>query len=133
MALDRDGVMLPRLRPTGVARRGVTFGLLGAVPLAVAALSITGHSDRREFLSVASAVGLFGAIQLVIGAGFWWASAGDIRRVRDWNTLTSQAASVTVVGPVFLRSGLFLLVLGAAALGLYQLVDAAPYGSWLYS
>ncbi|GAA2768536.1 hypothetical protein GCM10010103_75780 [Streptomyces paradoxus] len=70
---------------------------------------------------------------LVTGAGFWWASAGDIRRVRDWRTLTGQAASVTVVGPVFLRSGLFLLVLGAAALGLYQLVDAAPYGSWLYS
>jgi hypothetical protein len=132
MALDRDGVMLPRLRPSDVARRGVIFGLLGAVLLAVVALSITGHSDRREFLSVASVVGLFGAIQLVIGAGFWWASAGDIRRLRDWNTLTSQAASVTVVGPVFLRSGLFLLVLGAAALGLYQLVDAAPYGSWLH-
>jgi hypothetical protein len=132
MALDRDGVMLPRLRPSDVARRGVIFGLLGAVLLAVVALSITGHSDRREFLAVASVVGLFGAIQLVIGAGFWWASAGDIRRLRDWNTLTSQAASVTVVGPVFLRSGLFLLVLGAAALGLCQLVDAAPYGSWLH-
>ncbi|MFG3721277.1 DUF6336 family protein [Streptomyces massasporeus] len=132
MALDRDGVMLPRLRPSDVARRGVMYGLLGAVLLAVAVVSITGHSDRREFLAVASVVGLFGAIQFVIGAGFWWASAGDIRRLRDWNTLTSQAASVTVVGPVFLRAGLFLLVLGAAALGLYQLVDAAPYGSWLH-
>jgi hypothetical protein len=132
MALDRDGVMLPRLRPSDVARRGVIYGLLGAVLLAVAVLSITGHSDRREFLAVASAAGLFGAIQLVIGAGFWWASAGDIRRLRDWTTLTSQAASVTVVGPVFLRSGLFLLVLGAAALGLYHIVDAAPYGSWLH-
>ncbi|MFJ4356120.1 DUF6336 family protein [Streptomyces massasporeus] len=132
MALDRDGVMLPRLRLSDVARRGVIYGLLGAVLLAVAVLSITGHSDRREFLAVASAVGLFGAIQLVIGAGFWWASAGDIRRLRDWTTLTSQAASVTVVGPVFLRSGLFLLVLGAAALGLYHIVDAAPYGSWLH-
>ncbi|MGA5207893.1 DUF6336 family protein [Streptomyces variegatus] len=132
MALDRDGVMLPRLRPSDVARRGVIYGLLGAVLLAVAVLSITGHSDRGEFLAVASVVGLFGAIQLVIGAGFWWASAGDIRRLRDWNTLTSQAASVTVVGPVFLRSGLCLLVLGAAALGLYHIVDAAPYGSWLH-
>ncbi|MER5577905.1 DUF6336 family protein [Streptomyces massasporeus] len=133
MALDQDGAMLPRLRPADVVRRGVTFGLLGVVPLVVATLSISGHSDRREFLSVVSALVLFGAIFLVTGAGFWWASAGDIRRVRDWRTLTGQAASVTVVGPVFLRSGLFLLVLGAAALGLYQLVRAAPYGSWLYS
>ncbi|WP_420918881.1 DUF6336 family protein [Streptomyces coelicoflavus] len=77
-------------------------------------------------------MGLFGAVFLAVGAGFWWASAGDIRRVRDWRTLTGQAASVTVVGPVFLRSGLLLLVVGAAALGLYQLVDAAPYDSWLY-
>ncbi|MFF5960822.1 DUF6336 family protein [Streptomyces luteogriseus] len=80
-----------------------------------------------------SAVALFGAIFLVTGAGFWWASAGDIRRVRDWRTITGQSASVTIVGPVFLRCGLFLLVLGAAAAGLCQLVDAAPYDSWWYS
>ncbi|MFC7830723.1 DUF6336 family protein [Streptomyces sp. NPDC057144] len=133
MASQQDGVMLPRLRPAAVAWRGATYGLVGVVPLVVATLSISGHSDRRDFLSVVSVLGLFGAIFLVIGAGFWWASAGDIRRVRDWRTLTGQAASVTVVGPVFLRSGLLLLVLGAAALGLYQLVDAAPYDSWLYS
>ncbi|MFC9685189.1 DUF6336 family protein [Streptomyces sp. NPDC056948] len=133
MALDQDGVMLPRLRPADVARQAVTFGLLGVVPLVVAALSITGHSNRREFLAVVSGlVGLFGAILLVVGAGFWWASAGDVRRVRDWRTLTTQAASVTVVGPLFLRSGLFLLVLAAAALGLGHLVAAAPYGSWLH-
>ncbi|WP_121746170.1 DUF6336 family protein [Streptomyces sp. E2N166] len=133
MALDQDGVMLPRLRPADVARRGVVFGLLGVVPLVVATLSVSGHSDRRDFLAVVGALVLFGAIFLVIGAGFWWASAGDIRRVRDWRTLTGQAASATIVGPVFLRSGLFLVVLVAAALGLYQLVDTAPYDSWLYS
>ncbi|WP_086562845.1 DUF6336 family protein [Streptomyces africanus] len=81
MALDQDCVMLPRLRPADIARRGVTFGLLSVVPLVVAALSITGHSDRREFLAVVGGlVGLFGAILLAVGAGFWWASAGDIRR-----------------------------------------------------
>ncbi|MFD6907460.1 DUF6336 family protein [Streptomyces sp. NPDC060077] len=132
MTLDQDGVMLPRLRPAGVARRGVIFGLLGVVPLMVAALSIRDHSDRQDFLAVFSAVGLFGAIFLVTGAGFWWAGAKDVRRVRDWRTLKTQAASATVVGPLFLRSGLFLLVLGTAAFGLYHLVDAAPYGSWLY-
>ncbi|WP_446750223.1 DUF6336 family protein [Streptomyces sp. MH60] len=104
--------MLPRLRPAAVARRGAAFGLMGVVPLVVATLSISGHSDRRDFLSVVSVLGLFGAVFLAIGTGFWWASAGDIRRVRDWRTLTGQAASVTVVGPVFLRSGLFLFVLG---------------------
>ncbi|MFF9756087.1 DUF6336 family protein [Streptomyces sp. NPDC014344] len=133
MALDQDGVMLPRLRPGGVARRGVAFGLLGVVPLVVATLSISGHSARREFLAGVSVLGFLGAIFLVFGAGFWWLSAGDIRRMRDWRTLTSQADSVTVVGPVFLRSGLCLFVLGAAAFGLYQLVDAAPYDSWLHS
>ncbi|QWB23783.1 MULTISPECIES: DUF6336 family protein [Streptomyces] len=123
MALDQDGVMLPRLRPTEVARRGMTFGLLSVIPLAVAAFSITDGSAREDLLSVGGALaGLLGAMFLVIGAGFWWASAADVRRLRDWNTITSQAASVTLVGPVFLRSGLFLLVLGAAALGLNLLV-----------
>jgi hypothetical protein len=132
MALDQEGVMLPRLRPAEVARRGVTFGLLSVVPLVAVTLTISGHSNRRDFLSVVSGVGLFGVIFLVTGAGFWLASAGDIRRVRDWRTLTGQSDSVTIVGPAFLRCGLFLLVLGAAAAGLYQLVDAAPYDSWLY-
>jgi hypothetical protein len=132
MALDQDGVMLPRLRSADVARRGVIFGLLGVVPLVLATLSISDHSDRQDFLAAVSVLGFFGAIFLVIGAGFWWASAADIRRLRDWRTLTTQASSVTIVGPAFLRSGLSLLVLGATALGLYQLVDAAPLGSWLY-
>lgn len=134
MAVDQDGVILPRLRPADVARRGVALGLLGVVPLVVAALSISGHSDRREFLAVVGGVvGLFGACLLVVGVGFWWASAGDIRRVRDWRTITTQGAAVTLVGPLFLRSGLCLLVFGAAALGLDQLVAAAPYGSWWHS
>ncbi|MFJ9997879.1 DUF6336 family protein [Streptomyces werraensis] len=132
MALDREGVRLPRLRPDEVARRGVVFGLLGVVPLMVVTLSVSGHSERMEFLSVFSALAFFGAIFLVIGAGFWWLSKEDIRRLRDWNTITTQAASVTVIGPIFLRSGLCLLVLGAASFGLYHLVDAAPYDSWLY-
>ncbi|MFJ6682620.1 DUF6336 family protein [Streptomyces werraensis] len=132
MALDREGVRLPRLRPAEVARRGVVFGLLGVVPLMLVTLSISDHSDREEFLAVFSGLGFFGAIFLVIGAGFWWLSKEDIRRLRDWSTITTQAASVTIIGPTFLRSGLCLLVLGAASFGLYHLVDAAPYDSWLY-
>ncbi|WP_033312925.1 DUF6336 family protein [Streptomyces iakyrus] len=132
MGLDQDGVLLPRLRPVGVARRAVTFGSLGVVPLMVVTLSIDRHSDREEFLAVFSAVGLLGAIFLVVGAGFWWASAGDVRRLRDWGTVTTQGEAATLVGPLFLRSGLFLLVLGAAAFGLYHLVATAPYGSRLH-
>ena len=118
--------MLPRLRPAEVARRGVFFGLLGVVPLVVAALSVSGQSARQDFLAVVSVVSFFGVMLLVVGTGFWWASAGDIRRLRDWRTITGQAASVTIVGPVFLRCGLILLVVGVAAFGLYQLVDALP-------
>lgn len=69
----------------------------------------------------------------MVGGGFWRAGAGAIRRWRDWRTIEGQAASVTLVGPVFLRSGVFLLVLGAAGFGLYHLVDAASYDSWLHS
>ncbi|MFF9029402.1 DUF6336 family protein [Streptomyces iakyrus] len=46
--------------------------------------------------------------------------------------LRPQGEAATLVGPLFLRSGLFLLVLGAVAFGLYHLVAAAPYGSWLH-
>ncbi|MFE9776375.1 DUF6336 family protein [Streptomyces sp. NPDC005931] len=133
MGFDQDGVILPRLRPMDVVRRGVTLGLLGVVPLVVAAMCVSGHSDRREFLAVVGGLaGLLGVGATVIGAGFWWMSAGDVRRMRDWGTVTTQGASITLIGPLFLRCGLFLVVLGAAALGLYQLVDAAPYGSWLH-
>ncbi|WP_202510189.1 DUF6336 family protein [Streptomyces sp. SID5643] len=96
MALDRDGVMLPRARPADVARRGVTFGLLGVVPLMVATLSISGHSDREEFLAVVGGIaGLFGLGLVVVGAGFWWASAGDIRRLRDWRATSRSVRSST--------------------------------------
>nr|WP_237524857.1 DUF6336 family protein [Streptomyces sp. SID5643] len=88
--------MLPRARPADVARRGVTFGLLGVVPLMVATLSISGHSDREEFLAVVGGIaGLFGLGLVVVGAGFWWASAGDIRRLRDWRATSRSVRSST--------------------------------------
>jgi hypothetical protein len=134
MMVDQDGVILPRLRVRDGVRRGAVFGVIGVVPLAVAALSIGDHHDREEFLSVVGGVFLlFGALLLVIGAFFWWASAGEVRRWRDWRTITGQTGAVTVVAPMCLRVGMLLLVLGPAALGLYHVVDDAPYGSWLYS
>lgn len=132
MRVDDDRVIIPRLRLSGVVWRGALFGLVGTVPLAVTALCIADHHDRQEFLSIVSGIGLFGACSFVVGAGFWWASGGDIRRWRDWRTITGQTAAVTVVGPLFMRLGMLLVVLGVAAFGLSHLVDAAPYGSWLH-
>ncbi|MGP3951165.1 DUF6336 family protein [Streptomyces sp. 7N604] len=95
---------------------------------------IADHHDRQVFLSAVGGIGLlFGASVLFVGAGFWWASAGDIRRWRDWRTITGQTTAVTVVGPPFVRLGMLLLVLGPAAIGLHHVVDAAPYGSWMHS
>lgn len=114
---------MPRLRPMDVVRRSLVVGLLGVVPLVVATLGVTDGSAREEFVTVVGFLaGLLGAGSTVTGAGFWWASAGDIRRMRDWGTVTTQAASITLIGPVFLRCGLILLVLAVASLGLYPLV-----------
>ncbi|MBB6080984.1 DUF6336 family protein [Streptomyces paradoxus] len=131
--MDDDRVITPRLRLNGVVWRGALFGLLGTVPLAVTALCIADHHNRQEFLCIVSGLGLFGACSFVVGARFWWASGGDIRRWRDWRTINGQTAAVTVVGPLAKRLGMLLIVLGVAALGLYHLVHAAPYGSWLHS
>ncbi|MFF7858613.1 DUF6336 family protein [Streptomyces sp. NPDC007904] len=65
-------------------------------------------------------------------ASSWRACEGDIRRCRDWHTVTGQAGPVTVAAPVLLRIGVLALVLIPGAFGLHDLVDGAEYGSWLY-
>jgi hypothetical protein len=91
------------------------------------------HHDRTTFLGV---VGLFAAftavVGMLIGLFFWWACGGDIRRCRDWHTVTGQAGPVTVAAPVLLRLGVLALVLFPGAFGLHHLVDGAAYDSWLY-
>ncbi|MFH9712844.1 DUF6336 family protein [Streptomyces luteogriseus] len=93
MRVDDDPVITPQLRLNGVVWRGALLGLLGTVPLAVTALCIADHHDR-QFLSIVSGIGLFGACLFVVGAGFWWASGGDIRRWRDWRSITGQTGVV---------------------------------------
>ncbi|MEU3891889.1 DUF6336 family protein [Streptomyces sp. NPDC029041] len=62
-----------------------------------------------------------------------WRTCGpDIRRCRDWHTVTGQAGPITVAAPVLLRVGVSALVLLPGAFGLHFLVDGAEYGSWLY-
>lgn len=134
MTLDDDGVITPRLRPADVVRRGALFGLAGAAALAVLVVCIAENNDRTEFLSVLGGLSLFfGAGFFVFGSVFWLFSRRDVRRVRDWRTMTGQSDAFTAGGPMFLRLGVFLLVFGSAGLGMAQLVDAAPYGSWLHS
>ncbi|MFI9616808.1 DUF6336 family protein [Streptomyces sp. NPDC052023] len=134
MTLDDDGVITPRLRPADVVRRGALFGLAGAATLAVLVVCIAEHNDRTEFLSVLGVLSLFfGAGFFVIGSVFWLFSRRDVRRLRDWRSMTGQSDAITASGPMFVRLGVFLLVLGSAGLGMAQLVDAAPYDSWLHS
>ncbi|MFJ8085884.1 DUF6336 family protein [Streptomyces sp. NPDC096205] len=134
MQRDDEGVLSPRLRLGNVVLRGAMFGAVGAVVAAMAALVVGDHHDRMEFLAVVGGLCLVGGgFFLLIGLYFWSACGGDIRRVRDWRSVTSQFDGPTLVAPVLVRLGALALVVAPAAFGLYDLVDGASYGSWLYS
>ncbi|MFJ4539883.1 DUF6336 family protein [Streptomyces tibetensis] len=128
-----DAIIRPLLRIRDVAARGAMYGLAAVALLGVASLFVGDHHDRATFLGV---VGLFAAFTAVVGVllglFFWWACGGDIRRCREWHTVTGQAGPVTVAAPVLLRVGVLALVLFPGAFGLHHLVDGAEYGSWLY-
>jgi hypothetical protein len=132
MERNDEGVPEPRLRPGNVLLRGPVFGVGGTVVAAMAAPAVGDHSDREEFLGGVGALSLIGGgFLLLVGLFFWSACGGDIRRVRDWRSVTSQFDGPIVVSPVSVRLGALGLVVGAAAFGLYELMDAASYGSWL--
>jgi hypothetical protein len=128
-----DAIIRPLLRIRDVAARGALYGLAAVPLLGTASLSVGDHHDRRTFLAV---VGLFAAftavVGILLGLFFWWTCGGDIRRCRDWHTVTGQAGPITVAAPVLLRVGMLALVLFPGAFGLHFLVDGAEYGSWLY-
>ncbi|NGO10180.1 hypothetical protein G5C60_21955 [Streptomyces sp. HC44] len=124
---------MPRLRFKGVVVRGAVQGIAAVALLCVGALFVADHHDRETFLAVVAGFSMvFAGVGIVVGGGFWAACSGDIRRLRDWRTITGQSESVTIVAPVFLRAGVLALVLFPGALGLYHLVDNAAYDSWLY-
>lgn len=128
-----DAIIRPLLRIRDVAARGGLYGL-AAVPLVgVASLFVGDHHDRRTFLGVVGLVAAFIAVVgILLGLFFWWTCEGDVRRCRDWHTVTGQAGPVLVAAPVLLRAGVLALVLCPGAFGLHYLVDGAEYGSWLY-
>ncbi|MBD0840219.1 DUF6336 family protein [Streptomyces sp. TRM68416] len=133
MALDEDGVITPRLRLRDVLLRGLLFGLVGSLLLFAGQLLIGDHGDRLDFLAVLGGLSLvFGGGFLLAGLFFWALSRKDIRRFRDWRTLTGQHSALFITGPAFVRVGVLALVVGLAGFGLYHLVDDASYGSWLY-
>lgn len=128
-----DAIIRPLLRIRDVAARGALFGMAALPLLGVASLFVGDHHNRRTFLAV---VGLFAAFTAVMGIPlgllFWSACGGDIRRCRDWHTVTGQTGPITVAAPVLLRVGVLAVVLCPGAFGLQYLVDGAKYGSWLY-
>jgi hypothetical protein len=128
-----DAIIRPLLRIRDVAARGALYGL-AAVPLSgLTSLFVGDHGDRRTFLAVVGLLAAFIAVVgILLGLFFWWACGGDIRRCRDWHTVTGQAGPITVAAPVLLRVGVLALVLFPGAFGLHFLVDGAEYGSWLY-
>ncbi|KOX02216.1 hypothetical protein ADK65_08510 [Streptomyces sp. NRRL B-1140] len=128
-----DPIIQPLLRIRDVAARGALYGLAAVPLLGVASLFVGDHNDRRTFLGV---VGLLAAflvgVGILLGLFFWWACRPDIRRCRDWHTVTGQGGPITVAAPVLLRVGVSALVLLPGAFGLHFLVEGAEYGSWLY-
>ncbi|MGC0334109.1 hypothetical protein RKD23_007099 [Streptomyces sp. SAI-170] len=134
MQRDDEGVLSPRLRLGSVVLRGVMFGAAGAVVAAMAALAVGNHHDRMEFLAVVGGLCLvLGGGFLLFGLLFWAACRRDIRRLRDFGSVKRQFEAPTMAGPVFVRLGVLALVVAPAAFGMYDLVDGASYGSWLYS
>ncbi|MDG9711391.1 DUF6336 family protein [Streptomyces sp. DH10] len=109
------------------------YGLAAVPLLGMASLFVGDHHDRRTFLGVVGLFAVFMAVVgILLGLFFWWTCGGDIRRCRDWHTVTGQAGPITVAAPVLLRVGVLALVLCPGAFGLHFLVDGAGYGSWLY-
>ncbi|MFH8498870.1 DUF6336 family protein [Streptomyces coeruleorubidus] len=128
-----DAIIRPLLRIRDVAARGALYGLAAVPLLGMASLFVGDHHDRRTFLGVVGLVAAFMAVVgILLGLVFWSACGGDIRRCRDWHTVTGQAGPITVAAPVLLRVGVLALVLFPGAFGLHYLVDGAEYGSWLY-
>ncbi|MGW1782129.1 DUF6336 family protein [Streptomyces sp. NPDC002143] len=132
--LREPQVREPRLRPTGILLRGLTYGLATAPILLLATLTIEDHEPRREFLGLTGGLAASAALVcLLTGASFWSLLEGDIRRLRDWRTITGQADSYAVAIPLIIRAGAFALTLSPAAFTLLALVSDAAPGTWLHS
>ncbi|PPS69688.1 MULTISPECIES: DUF6336 family protein [Streptomyces] len=128
-----DAIIRPLLRIQDVTTRGALYGLTAVPLLGVASLLVGDHHHRRTLLGVVGLVAAFIAVVgILVGLFFWWTCGGDIRRCRDWRTVTGQAGPIAVAAPVLLRIGVLALVLFPGAFGLHHLVDGAEYGSWLY-
>ncbi|QGV77879.1 DUF6336 family protein [Streptomyces ficellus] len=126
-------ITTPPLRLRDVVGRGALYGLVSVPVLGIGSLFVTDHHDRTTFLAVAGGFAAsMAAVCLLFGLFFWWTCGGDIRRCRDWRTIKGQTEHLTVAAPVMVRIGVLALVLFPGAFGLYHLVDAAAYDSWLH-
>ncbi|WP_063732678.1 DUF6336 family protein [Streptomyces sp. RTd22] len=127
------GITQPRLRVRDVLLRGALYGLASIVVLLIAMWCVGDHSDREEFLAVVGGIALvFGGVFVVFGAFLWACCRGDIRRWRDFRSITSEYEGATIMAPAMVRCGVMALVLASAAIGLNGVVDEAAYVSRLY-
>ena len=72
------------------------------------------------------------ACWIPVGGFLWICCRGDVRRWRQWRSVTGRYGGVSVVAPAMLRVGVVGLVLGVGGLQLYGGVDAAGCSSLLH-
>ncbi|MFB8775010.1 DUF6336 family protein [Streptomyces broussonetiae] len=120
---DGDGVRMPHLRLAEVLGRGAAYGLAASLTLLLSA-PLLPPDDRPDHLSAISFLALtLGLTLLAEGAFPWWCCLGDIRRFRDWRTLTGQTSGVTAIAPACLRLAALTLPLSPTALLLTHLTN----------
>lgn len=108
-------------------------GIAAVALLSLGTPFVADHGDRETFLAVVAGFSaILAGVGIVIGAFFWAVCLGDIRRWRDWRTITGRTGGVSIMAPVLVRAGVLAVVLFSGALGLYHLVDNAAYSSWWY-
>ena len=120
----------PRLRFWGVVLRGALYGVAALTLTTLVALSIADHGTREKFLEYVLVFSAMLALGLPLGALMW--PRGDVRRWRDWRTVTGRFSGGTIGFPISVRVGTACLLLCPAVFLLYQAVDNAGYGTFLY-
>ncbi len=135
-AAEKEGVIMPRLRFRDVVLRGALYGtaatLIPAV-VSVTAGAYTWHEHRTTFLGAITLVSLGVSVLFWAVGGFFWAcSSGDIRRLRDFRTVSGRSGGVLIWGAAYVRAGAFTLTIGALTWLLTALIDASQGIGWLY-
>jgi hypothetical protein len=139
---DRSEVTVPvprpRLFPTLL--RGALYGLVPIPLVGVVTLSIHEREARMELLAVVGGIGmLLGMISLATGLFLWLLLWGHVLRWRDVRSEREKYPwqrgrgdpGVSALGPILVRLGVLMGIMGLGLMLVYYRVEAAPDGSWL--